>query len=116
MNLHGAHVVITGGSRGIGAAMARSFAAEGARVSLVARSADALAQVAAEVRGSVFAVDLLDPQAVDSLVQRIEAEVGPIDILVNNAGLESSQWLALESPESIRDVVRLNLEIGRAHV
>ncbi len=110
MNLHGAHVVITGGSRGIGAAMARSFAAEGARVSLVARSADALAVVGAEVRGSVFPVDLLDPQAVDSLVQRIEAEVGSIDVLVNNAGLESSQWLALESPESIRDVVRLNLE------
>jgi short-subunit dehydrogenase len=110
MNLNGAHVLITGASRGIGASMARSFAAAGARVSLAARSADALEGVAAEVRGTVFPVDLLDQHAADELVRRVEAEAGPIDVLVNNAGLESSQWLALETPQSIRDVARLNLE------
>lgn len=110
MDLQGAHVLITGASRGIGASMARAFVAAGARVSLVARSADALAAVGAEVRGAVFPADLSDAAAVDALVSRVEAESGAIDVLVNNAGLESSQWLASETPESIREVARLNLE------
>ncbi|HRB04922.1 MAG TPA: SDR family NAD(P)-dependent oxidoreductase, partial [Ilumatobacteraceae bacterium] len=57
-----------------------------------------------------FTVDLLDRSAVDELVPRVEREVGPVDVLVNNAGLESSQWLAREEPQWIRDVVRVNLE------
>jgi short-subunit dehydrogenase len=91
--------------------MARSFAAAGARVSLAARSAEALGQVAAQVRGTAFTVDLLDPTQVDALVPRVEAEAGPIDVLVNNAGLESSQWLRKETAGDIRNVVRLNLEV-----
>ncbi len=110
MDLQGKHVLITGASRGIGAAMARSFAKAGVRVSLAARSAEALAALATELQGTAFPIDLLDPAAVDALIPRVEREVGPIDILVNNAGLESSQWLAHEDPQWIRDVVRLNLE------
>ncbi len=111
MELQGAHVLITGASRGIGAAMAREFAAAGARVSLVARSAGALAEVAAATGGTAFTADLLDPAAADGLVARVEAEVGPVDVLVNNAGLESRSMLARESAGSIRDVLRLNLEV-----
>ncbi|MFZ4720928.1 MAG: SDR family NAD(P)-dependent oxidoreductase [Ilumatobacteraceae bacterium] len=110
MELQGAHVLITGASRGIGAAMAHEFARAGARVSLAARSADALAEVASRTTGTAFAVDLLDEAATDGLVARVEAACGPIDVLVNNAGLESSQWLAREDPHSIRSVTRLNLE------
>ena len=110
MDLKGKHVLITGASRGIGEATARCFAKCGARVSLAARSVDALAALATELRGVAFAVDLLDPTAVDELVPRVEQEMGPIDVLVNNAGLESSQWLAQEDPQWIRDVVRVNLE------
>ena len=103
-------MLITGASRGIGEAMARRFAKNGARVSVAARSADALSALAAELSGTAFAVDLLDRSAVDELIPRVEREAGPIDVLVNNAGLESSQWLALEEPQWIRDVVRVNLE------
>lgn len=110
MQLAGAHVLVTGASRGIGAAMARSFADAGARVSVAARSAEALGLVATQVHGTPFTVDLLDPAQVDELIPRVEAEAGPIDVLVNNAGLESSQWLRKETAGDIRDVVRLNLE------
>ena len=91
--------------------MARSFAAAGARVSLAARSADELATVAAETRGTVFAVDLLDPAQVDALIGRVEAEAGPIDVLVNNAGSESTRMLQQEDITDIRNVARLNLEV-----
>ena len=110
MQLGGAHVVVTGASRGIGEAMARRFAAAGARVSLVARSAEAIQRLAGELGGAAFPADLLDPASVDGLIGRIEAQAGPIDVLVNNAGLESTRWLVQEPTEVVRDVVRLNLE------
>ncbi len=110
MELNGAHVLVTGASRGIGAAMARRFAAAGANVSVAARSVDELQALAGDVKGTAFTVDLLDASAVDELVPRVESAVGPIDVLVNNAGLENSQWLRKETARSIRDVVRLNLE------
>ena len=56
------------------------------------------------------ALDIRDADAIAGAVARAVEAFGGIDVLINNAGLESSQWLALETPESIRDVVRLNLE------
>lgn len=111
MQLDNAHVFITGASRGIGAAMARRFAAKGARVSVAARSADALGSVAADIGGWSFPVDLTDDTAVDGLIERVEAEAGPIDVLVNNAGLETNAWLRDVDPDTIRTVSRLNLEV-----
>ena len=110
MELNGAHVLITGSSRGIGAAMAREFAAKGSRVSLAARSHTAITTLAAEVKGTAFTVDLLDPVQVDDLIPRVEDEVGPIDVLVNNAGVENTSWFKDETVQRIRDVIRLNLE------
>ena len=110
MDLSGKHVVITGGSRGIGAAMARAFALKGARLTLVARSEDSLRSVAAEVMGAAVVADLSDESVVDTLVERIEREHGPIDVLVNNAGLDTSTPYAVEDPREIRAVARLNLE------
>ena len=110
MELKDAHVVVTGASRGIGAAMARKFAAEGARVSLVARSQDALDALAAELGGTAFVADLGDAAQVDALIPQIEAEAGPIDVLVNNAGLENASWFVHDPAEVQRSVVRLNLE------
>ena len=54
------HVVVTGGSRGIGEAMAREFAARGARVTVVARSVDSLNKVAASINGNAVVADLSD--------------------------------------------------------
>lgn len=110
MDLSDAHVLITGASRGIGAAMADEFAAAGARVSVAARTEDALKAVADRVGGTAFTVDLLDAEQVDGLIPRVEAEAGPIDVLVNNAGLEPSKWFHATAPGELRDILRVNLE------
>lgn len=95
LELAGKHVLITGGSRGIGLACARGFLQEGARVSLVARNPDVLAQAAlglADARAdahsliATFAVDLADPRATLAALDRIEQAHGPVDVLVNSAG------------------------------
>lgn len=110
MELRGRHVVVTGGSRGIGEATAREFAARGARVTVVARSEESLGRVAAAIGGHALVADLSDDATVDSLIERIEREHGPVDVLVNNAGLETSTPFAVEDPREIRAVTRLNLE------
>lgn len=110
MELRGVHVVVTGASKGIGAELAKQFAAAGAKVSLVARSGDLLNTLADEGGGRAFVADLLDATQVDALVPRIEAEAGPIDVLINNAGLETNTWMHADEPAVLRDTVRLNLE------
>jgi NAD(P)-dependent dehydrogenase (short-subunit alcohol dehydrogenase family) len=80
-------VLITGGSKGIGLACARSFIAEGARVALVSRSQENLDKAKAALKGVyTIAADLTDPAAAAAMVQRVEQEFGPIDVLVNSAG------------------------------
>lgn len=88
LGLGGRHVVVTGASKGIGRACAEVFAAEGCRLSLVARTGDALDRAADELVGrhgvdvTTHALDLST-----SLDQAALAEaVGDVDILVNNAG------------------------------
>ena len=111
MELNGAHVLITGGSRGIGAALAKEFSDAGANVTVAARSEAELKQVAADIGGQYFVVDLLDPHQVDELIPRVEAEVGPIDVLVNNAGLETDDQHANVDVERIRALSRVNFEV-----
>lgn len=112
LELAGKHVLITGGSKGIGLACARGFLQEGARVSLVARheaglvdAALALADARADAARMVatFAADLSDPQAAIAVLDRIEKSHGPVDVLVNSAGaarrtpaeeLEAAHWQA----------------------
>lgn len=110
MELQGAHVLVTGGSRGIGAALAKEFAKSGAKVSLTARTTDAIESLAAELGGHAFPADLLDPASVDGLIDRVEAEAGPIDVLVNNAGLEGHGWFHELDVDTARRVLHLNLE------
>jgi len=85
--LAGQVAVITGGASGIGAATARRFAAEGARVALLDRDADGAEAVASEVGGTAHAVDVRDPAAVDDAIGTVMAGGGRIDVLVNNAGI-----------------------------
>ena len=90
LQLGGRHVLITGGSRGIGLACARDFLAEGCRVSLVGRSAEHMERALAELRalGEVrgHCADLTDAAAALQAVDSAEAGLGPVDILVNSAG------------------------------
>jgi NADP-dependent 3-hydroxy acid dehydrogenase YdfG len=83
--------VVTGASSGIGAAVARALAREGARVALAARRHDALHEVQAGLEGGgrslVFPADVTDRARVGSLILRTEEELGPVDVLVNCAGV-----------------------------
>lgn len=112
MELNGARVVITGASRGIGAACARELSSRGADVALVSRDRSALQSVADELTGQkqVLAGDLLDDSFREELVATI-LEIGPIDVLVNNAGIEISGSLVDQSASEISAVLRLNLEV-----
>jgi rifampicin phosphotransferase len=110
MDIAGLNVVVTGGSEGIGAHIAQRFAERGARVLIVARSADRLAQVAERIGATWIAADLLDPTQLDSLVDKCVSELGHIDVWVNNAGVSTEDAFVHLERERIRQVVRLNLE------
>ena len=93
LQMDNTHVVVTGGSGGIGLACARQFVHERCRVTLVARDATRLAQALAALLAmdaaadvATRSVDLTDPAAATAMVARIEEERGAIDVLVNGAG------------------------------
>jgi short-subunit dehydrogenase len=109
MEIAGRRILLTGASRGIGRALAERFAAEGARLALVARSAGPLGDLAARLDAAPFAVDLGDPAAVDGLIERVEGAFGPIDVLVNNAGISNVDHVLNQSPQSIEAIFRINL-------
>ncbi len=83
-------VIITGGSEGVGAAVARMFAAAGANLLLVARNKKNLETIAAELREftrvEIFAMDVADVDACVDMFKKANFEFGRIDILINNAG------------------------------
>ncbi|WP_027467963.1 SDR family NAD(P)-dependent oxidoreductase [Deefgea rivuli] len=94
--------IVTGASQGIGRAIALRLSAEGARVVLVARSAEKLAAVAAECVGEtlVLAMDLRDVNAPAQLIDAVLAQFGQLDILVNNAGAtQRGDFLALSDAD-----------------
>jgi short-subunit dehydrogenase len=109
MQLAGARVLVTGASRGIGAAIAARFAEGGARVALVARSAEPLQALATALGGTAHVADLADHQQLAGLVSRVEADGGPVDVLVNNAGVGLAAHLAGCDAETVERTYRLNL-------
>ncbi|MEE9391591.1 MAG: SDR family NAD(P)-dependent oxidoreductase [Planctomycetota bacterium] len=114
MQLVDRHALVTGASRGIGAAIAARLQAEGARTILVARNKKALDELALELsaagtRPLTFTVDLADAVATSALVPKILAECGRLDILVNNAGLAESAPLHRSSDDLWNRTMTLNL-------
>jgi NAD(P)-dependent dehydrogenase (short-subunit alcohol dehydrogenase family) len=93
--LQGQVALVSGGGRGIGAAVALELASAGMRVAVSARTADQVDSVAREIGGLAVTADASERESVESLVARVEAELGPIDLLVANAGIaisEKSAW------------------------
>src|SRR5438270_4851520 len=109
MELAGRRVLITGASRGIGEALARRFATAGAGVALVARSEEPLKRLASETGGVAFPADLNDRAAVRGLIERVEADGGPVDVLVNNAGIDLAGWLPGAEPAELERLYQVNL-------
>jgi 3-hydroxybutyrate dehydrogenase len=94
MWLSGRTALVTGGGRGIGAAVARRLAGAGARVVVWGRTTAEVEEIAGEVGGTPVTCDLADRPATDAALVRVGAEVGAVDILVNNAGIALSSPLA----------------------
>ncbi|WP_410573875.1 SDR family oxidoreductase [Amycolatopsis sp. cmx-4-61] len=80
-------VVVTGGGGGIGAALARRFAADGARVVVADLDGDKAAEVAAEVGGTAFAGDVASLEGVSKLIDSARSTLGEIDVFCANAGI-----------------------------
>jgi len=92
MELSGCVSIVTGVARGIGQAVAETYAQRGARVAIVDILADALAETASAIRSTggrvlPLAGDVSDPVQVEAVFKRVEHELGPLDILVNCAGV-----------------------------
>lgn len=96
-------VLVTGGNRGIGLAVARAFAKQGDRVAVTHRGSGA--------PDDLFGVecDVTDSAAVDAAFERVEAELGPVQVLVANAGMTDDTLLMLMSEEQFTSVVDANL-------
>src|SRR5438876_709959 len=112
MELAGAHVVVTGASRGIGRQLVDILAAKRARLAVVARNGDALDLLVKQYgddQVAAFPCDLGNPTAIDGLIGRIEAARGPVDVLVNNAGLDHTGAFVDMTAAQLRAVIDVNL-------
>jgi len=106
--------IVTGASRGIGAAIARAIAADGRHVVCVARSADKLEALAGTIRdaggaATAMTCDLSDQGRVEGLIESVADEFGRLDILVNNAGITRDNLLLRMSDDEFDDVIATNL-------
>jgi short-subunit dehydrogenase len=109
MELAARTALLTGATGGLGRAIARALAAHGTKLALSARSAEALAALAAELPGEghrALPADLAEPGAAEELA----AAAGEVDILVANAGLPAAGWLSDFASEQVSRALRVNLE------
>lgn len=114
-DLTGRTALITGGSKGLGHAMAAGLASAGADVMLVSRHADE-AQAAAESIARDFGrkatghgADVTSPEQVEAMLAAAERELGKVDILINSAGINIRGPIAELTPEQFDEVMRVNV-------
>ncbi len=107
--------VVTGASRGIGAAIAQALARQGRHVVLVARDLEKLGQVRQTIesaggQATVRTCDMGDAAAIDKLIEEIAQAHGRLDILVNNAGITRDGLILRMTDEQFDEVIRVNLK------
>jgi 3-hydroxybutyrate dehydrogenase len=113
--LEGRHAIVTGGGRGIGAAVATDFVARGAKVTIMGRHRESLEQRAAELRGesgvtvAVEECDVADGASVTAAFSRAIANLGPAYVLVNNAGTAKSRMFTQLTREIWDETISTNL-------
>jgi len=101
-------VLVTGGNRGIGLAIAQAFLAQGDRVAITARSGE----LPAELDGTdvlVVKADVTDSTSIDAAFDRIEAELGPVEVVVANAGITRDGLILRMTDDDIDAVLDTNL-------
>lgn len=104
-------VLVTGGSRGLGRAFCRTFAAEGARIAFTyTRDEEGARAVEEEARARSFRVSVTDGPATEAMVRDLEAAWGRIDILVNNAGISQTLPLSLLEEDDFDRVMDVNVK------
>lgn len=111
-DLTGMNALVTGASGGIGSAVAKALAAQGARVALSGTRAEALEALGKEIGGGAIGLpcNLSDAAAVDALVPQAVEAMGGLDILVNNAGVTRDNLAMRMKDEEWDTVIRVNLE------
>lgn len=111
--LAGKNVVITGGGRGLGKAMAEKFVAEGANVLISGRTEDTLKSVSEELGCKYLVFDVCDVSSTGMFIEQANELLGGIDVLVNNAGISLHEW-AIEnvSIEQFDRQIETNLRGG----
>jgi NAD(P)-dependent dehydrogenase (short-subunit alcohol dehydrogenase family) len=112
-DFEGRVVVITGAGGGLGSALARRFAAAGARLALL--DLQAPATLAAEVGGLAVACDVTDAAACEQAMAQVSDTLGPVDVLVNNAGITHRSLLQATDASVLRRVMDVNL-FGTVHM
>lgn len=115
VDLSGCVAIVTGGSRGIGHAIAEALGAAGAAVAIAARTEDVVEHAAAELSRRLMVpvigapCDVRSQEQCAALIRRVVAELGHIDILINNAGVGRFAPVAELEPEDWRAVIETNL-------
>jgi len=111
-DLSGMTALVTGASGGIGSAIARALAGQGARVALSGTREEALRRVQGEIGGDsvILPANLSDAASVDALVPQAVEALGKLDILINNAGVTRDNLAMRMKDEEWSEVIRVNLE------
>lgn len=107
--------LVTGAGRGIGLAMARALADNGAQVALADKDLERAEAAACSIRDSggralAIGLDVSEQEAIEEAYARVEAELGPVSVLINNAGVAHRDKVTRLAPETLRQVLAVNVE------